>query len=82
MRLIPTPVPPDLHQAISDIADGVRDGSITGLGVVVVTRGRRFFVDAFGALVREPDASRGYVAALDDCLREISRKAKDSHTTI
>ncbi len=73
-QLIPTPIPSDLHQAAKDIADGVSSGAITGLGLVVLTRGRRFFVDAFGTMARDPHAARGYVAALDDHLREMGRR--------
>lgn len=82
MQLIHTPIQPDLRQAALDLQEGIESGQITGLGVVVVMRGRRFFVDCFGSLVREPHAARGYVAALDDCLREIGHKRKDTNTTV
>jgi hypothetical protein len=51
------------------------------LGVVAITRGRRFFVDVFGSMVRDPHAARGYVAELDDCLREIGHQRRNTNTT-
>ena len=82
MQLIPTPIPADLKQAAQDIHDGVSNGHITGLGIIVITRGRRFFVDAFGSIVRDPHAARGYVLSLDDCLREIGSHRRDRTTTM
>lgn len=80
-HLIHTPLHPDLARVASDINDGVQAREIVGLGVVVMLRGNRFFVDAFGSMTRDPHAARGYVAALDDCLREIGARKKDTHTT-
>lgn len=80
-RLIDSPVPPDLLQTCEDLLDGVRTGAITGLGIVVLLRNRRFFVDALGTIAKNPYPARGYVAALDDCLREIGHRKKDTETT-
>lgn len=81
-QIIHTPVPPQLIRAAEDILEGVRSGEITGLGVVVTLKRRRFFVDAFGELVRDPHGARGWVASLDDCLRDIGNAKHGSHTTI
>jgi len=81
-QIIHTPVPPDLQRAVDDLSEGVATGQITGLGIVVLTRKRRFFVDAFGTLSSDPHAGRGYVASLDDCLREIARQRHDTLTTV
>jgi hypothetical protein len=78
---VPTPIPPDMLQAAMDILEGVKSGQITGLGIVVTVRKRRFFVDCFGDLVRDPHGARGWVASLDDCLREIAHRKKNSSTT-
>jgi hypothetical protein len=80
--LISTPIASDMERACEEILEGVRAGQVTGLGVVVVVKGRRFFVDALGSMVRHPHESRGFVAELDDCLREIGRKRRDTNTTI
>lgn len=79
--LISTPLHPDLARVTADLVDGVHSKDIIGLGVVVLLRGNRFFVDAFGSMTRDPHAARGYVAALDDCLREIGVRKRDTNTT-
>lgn len=81
MQLLPNPISQDLLDACHDLVEGVKSGDITGLGVVVVLRGRRFFVDALGSLAKNPHPARGYVAALDDCLREIAHR-KGNNTTM
>ena len=59
----------------------MQSGKITGLGVVVVLRGRRFFVDAFGRMERDPVFARGALLSLDDCLRDMGQRRKDNDTT-
>lgn len=81
LQLVPTPAPPDLHKFVQDLAEGVQAGDVTGLGVVVMMKGRRFFVDVFGQMARFPFESRGMVAELDDCLRDLGRRRKDTDTT-
>lgn len=81
LHLVSSPIQPALQKCVDDLSEGVATGAIIGLGVVVVLRGRRFFVDAFGSMVRTPHESRGLVAELDDCLRELGRKRRDTHTT-
>lgn len=80
-QLVPTPIPEDMLTACNDLLEGVVSGEITGLGVVVVLRRRRFFVDCFGEMVRDPHGARGWVASLDDCLREIGLRKYDTDTT-
>jgi hypothetical protein len=82
MQLVPTPIAPDLRQAGQDLHEGIQSGEITGLGIVVIVKGGRFFVDAFGSMVRNPYASRGFVAELSDCLHEIGQRKKNTNTTI
>ena len=82
MQLIHTPIPPDLKEAVEDLRAGIDAGLIIGLAVVVVMRDRRFFVDAFGSLVTDPHAARGYVACLDDCLKDIGRQRKDVNSMV
>ncbi|SHN40550.1 hypothetical protein [Rhizobacter sp. OV335] len=81
MQLVPTPIPPDLRQAGIDIHEGIQSGQITGLGVVVIVRGGRFFVDAFGAVERNPHASQGYTMELIHCLHAIGERKKNTDTT-
>jgi hypothetical protein len=81
MQLVPTPIPPDLTQAGIDINEGIQSGQITGLGVVVIVRGGRFFVDAFGAVARSPHASQGFAMELIHCLHEIGERKKNTDTT-
>jgi hypothetical protein len=81
-QLIQTPIDHNLERACEELLDGIRSGQVTGLGIVVMIKGRRFFVDALGAMVSSPHESRGLVAELDDCLREIGRKRRDTNTTI
>ena len=81
-QLVATPIQPDLHAAVRDLVEGVDTGEITGLGVIVTTRHRRFFVDAFGSLTRDPFAPRGYIASLDDCLRDIGQRRRERSTTL
>lgn len=82
MQLVPTPISPDLKTAGADIQQGIESGEIVGLGVVVIVKGGRFFVDAFGSMVRNPYASRGFVAELSDCLHEIGQRKKSVNTTL
>lgn len=82
MQLVQTPSPPDLRQFVADLAEGVEAGDITGMGAIVVLKGRRFFVDVFGSMARDPYAARGYVLELDDCLREIGKRRKNTNTTL
>lgn len=81
VQLIQAPIPADMANAVENLSDGVRGGHVVGLGLVVILKGRRFFVDCFGTLAREPHSGRGYVAALDDCLRELGRQQIDRSTT-
>lgn len=82
MQLVPTPIPPDIREAASDIFALSEAGELTGLGVVVVLKGGRYFVDAFGSMVRNPGPARGYVLDLLDCLGEIGKQRKNSNTTL
>ncbi len=81
-QIVPTPISPQLIQAAHDILEGVQSGEITGLGIIVMMKRRRFFVDAFGELVHDPHAARGWVASLDDCLREMGKRKRNSQTTM
>ena len=80
-QLIANPISPELRSAVDDLVEGVESGHVVGLGIVVVLKRNRFFVDAFGELVRNPHAGRGLIASLDDCLREIGDRRKDVATT-
>lgn len=82
LQLVHSPAPPDLTRFAEDLVEAVGSGEITGLGVIVMLKGRRFFVDVFGQMTRYPHESRGLVASLDDCLRELGRLRKDTDTTI
>lgn len=81
MQLVSTPIQPDLAQAAADLAEGIQSGEVIGLGVIVQLRGGRFFVDVFGRMVREPHSARGWLLSLDDCLREIGERKKNTDTT-
>lgn len=81
MQLVPTPIAPDLRQAAADIHEGIQSGEITGLGVVVIVRGGRFFVDCFGSVARNPHASQGFAMELIHCLHEIGQRKKNTNTT-
>jgi hypothetical protein len=82
MQLVPTPIPPDIRQAGRDIYELAESGELTGLGVVVVLKGGRYFVDAFGTMVRNPGPARGFVLDLLDCLGEIGRQRRGRDTTM
>lgn len=82
MQLVPTPIPPDIRQAGRDLYELSESGEIVGLGVVVVLKGGRYFVDAFGSMVRNPGPARGFVLDLMDCLGEIGRQRRDHNTTL
>jgi hypothetical protein len=82
MQLVSTPIAPDLRAAGQDIHEGIQSGEITGLGVVVVVKGGRFFVDAFGAVARNPHASQGFAMELVHCLHEIGQRKKANNTTL
>lgn len=82
MLLVPTPIPPDIKEAANDIHALAHAGELQGLGVVVVLKGGRYFVDAFGSMVRNPGPARGYVLDLLDCLGEIGKQRKNSNTTL
>ncbi len=82
MQLVPTPIANDLRQAAADINEGVESGEITGIGIVAIVRGGRFFVDAFGSVARNPHAAQGFAMELIHCLHEIGRRKKNTNTTI
>lgn len=82
LQLVPTPASPDLNRFAQDFQDSVRSGEVIGVGVVVMMRGRRFWVDVFGQMTRYPFESIGPVGELEQCLRELGRRRKDTNTTI
>ncbi len=82
LHLVHSPAQADLRTFAQDLMDGVQAGEISGLGVVVMLRGRRFFVDAFGLMARNPYECIGLVGELEECLREIGRRRKDTNTTM
>ncbi len=82
LHLIQSPSPPDIQRFADDLKSGVQAGDITGLGVVVMLRNRRFFVDAFGQMARNPFECIGLVGELEECLREIGRRRRDTNTTM
>lgn len=82
LQLVQSPSPPDIQRAVDDLVAGVQTGDITGLGVVVMLKGRRFFVDCFGQMSRNPFECIGLVGELEQCLREIGRRRKDTNTTV
>lgn len=81
-QLVPNQISPGMLDACRDLVDGVESGQVVGIGIIVMLRRNRFFVDAFGELTRNPHAARGFVASLDDCLREMGRSKKDTNTTM
>lgn len=81
LQLVHTPAPPDLGRFAQDLLEGVESGDVTGLGVVVMLKGRRFFVDCFGQMSRNPFECIGLVGELEHCLRELGRKRRDTSTT-
>lgn len=72
LQLVPLEISPNLLQAAMEIVEGIQAGEIVGLGLVVMLRHRKYFVDAFGELARYPHEARGLVASLDDALREMA----------
>lgn len=81
MQLVPTPIAPDLRAAGADLFEGIESGEITGIGVVALVRGGRFFVDAFGSVARNPHAAQGFAMELIHCLHEIGQRKKNTNTT-
>lgn len=81
-HLVPNQISPGMLEACQDLVEGIESGQVVGLGIVVQLRRNRFFVDVFGDLLRNPHAARGFVASLDDCLREIGRQKRDTSTTM
>lgn len=82
LQLVPTPAAPDLNRFAEDLQSGVDSGEVVGLGVVVLLKGRRFFVDCFGLMARFPFENIGTVGELEECLREMGRRRKDTNTTV
>lgn len=82
LQLVSTPAPPDLERFSQDLAEGVPAGEVLGLGVIVILKGRRFFVDCFGVMARSPFEYIGTLGELEHCLRELGRKRKDTSTTL
>jgi hypothetical protein len=81
LQLVHSPSPPDLQRFVADLTEGVASGEVSGLGVVVMLKGRRFFVDCFGQMARNPFECIGLVGELEHCLREIGRARRDTNTT-
>jgi hypothetical protein len=78
VKLVPTPIPPDLMHAAVEIAEGVEKGAIIGMGVVVQLRGGKFYVDVLGRMTRDPHNARGWLRSLDDCLRTLGERERDT----
>ena len=81
-RLIQSQIASDVVSACEDLLDGAKAGEITGLGVVVMLKRRRYIVDCVGEMARDPTFGRGALASLDDCLRELVHGKRDSKTTL
>lgn len=82
LQLVPTPAPPDLERFAQELPGAIESGDVVGLGVIVIMRGRRFWVDCFGQMARMPWENLGLVGELEHCLRELGRKRRDSNTTL
>lgn len=82
LQLIHALAPPDLARFAAELPEAVASGDIVGLGVIVVARGRRFWVDCFGQMARMPWEYVGLVGELEHCLREMGRARKDTNTTL
>lgn len=82
LQLVHTPAAPDMQRFAEDLSTGVTSGDVIGLGVVVLLKGRRFFVDCFGQMERFPFENIGAVGELERCLRELGRQRTDTNTTI
>lgn len=81
-RLIQSQISQDVVRACEDLLDGARSGQVTGLGVVVLLKRRRYIVDCLGEMARDPTFGRGALQSLDDCLRELVHGKADSKTTM
>lgn len=81
-QLVSSPISDDTVEACRELLAAAEAGQITGLGVIVFLKRRRFLVDVFGEVARDPVFARGAIQSLDDCLRELVREKRDRHTTL
>ncbi|MBA3590363.1 hypothetical protein [Methylibium sp.] len=72
----------EVVQLCRELLDRAQAGDITGLGVVVILPRGRYVVDCCGSAKRDPTFTRGALASLDDCLREMVHRRRDANTTL
>jgi hypothetical protein len=80
-QLIASPISRDTVDACRDLLAAAEDGLIVGFAVVALLKRQRFMVDACGEAERNPVLMRGALLDLDECLKEMARNKRDSHTT-
>jgi len=81
-QLIHAGISDDTVAACKELLEAAEAGHVTGLGVVVVLKRRRFTVDVLGEAARDPVFTRGALQSLDDCLRELVRRRADTASTM
>ena len=79
---LPAHLSNDPATACTELLEAAHAGQIVGLAVVMLYRRNRFSVDVVGDAVRVPVVMRGALRELDDCLREISHRRRDTPTII
>lgn len=74
-RLVETRLPTDTIVALEDLLAQARMSKIVGIAFATIYKHREFTVNATGEARRSPTFTRGAVAALDDYLEKLVKKA-------
>lgn len=73
-RLVPDSLSHDTIEASQQLAEMAAAGQIVGIGVVVMLKGRNYWVNSAGECRRNPTWTRGMPRDLDDELGAMSRQ--------
>lgn len=82
MHLVQNHISSDTRTAFEELAAAAAAGHIIGSAVVVILKRKRYFVDFTGVARDNPSDTRGMVAALDDCLRDMVHKSANENPTL
>lgn len=69
--LVPDDISHDTIEALQNLLDEARTGTLIGIAFAAMYKRRNFIVNTAGEAYRSPTFTRGMIAALDDQLREM-----------
>ena len=82
MHLVDSYISHETREALAQLAEAAKEGSVVGFAAVVILKHGNFFVDCAGSALHNLSETRGMVCALDDELRALVHARADNNTTI